>query len=64
MDGIQFAQLERSYLIGMRLHEFLFPETAYRLEGSTINPKSTGTFAQSCRSHTSKSDTASRPAWK
>lgn len=28
------------YLIRMRLHEVLFPETAYRLEGFTINPRS------------------------
>jgi hypothetical protein len=28
------------YLIRMRLHGVLFPETAYRLEGFTINPKS------------------------
>lgn len=28
------------YLIRMRLHSVLFPETAYRLEGFTINPKS------------------------
>ncbi len=28
------------YLIRMRLHEVLFPETAYRLEGFTLNPKS------------------------
>lgn len=27
------------YLIRMRLHAVLFPETAYRLEGFTINPK-------------------------
>jgi len=27
------------YLIRMRLHAALFPETAYRLEGFTINPK-------------------------
>ena len=28
------------YLVRMRLHAALFPETAYRLEGFTINPKS------------------------
>jgi len=28
------------YLARMRLHAALFPETAYRLEGFTINPKS------------------------
>lgn len=28
------------YLVRMRLHAVLFPETAYRLEGFTINPKS------------------------
>lgn len=28
------------YLIRMRMHGVLFPETAYRLEGFTINPKS------------------------
>jgi hypothetical protein len=28
------------YLIRMRLHGVLFPETAYRLEGFTINPRS------------------------
>ena len=28
------------YLVRMRLHDVLFPETAYRLEGFTINPKS------------------------
>lgn len=28
------------YLIRMRLHTVLFPETAYRLEGFTINPRS------------------------
>ena len=28
------------YLIRMRLHEVLFPETAYRLEGFTLNPRS------------------------
>jgi hypothetical protein len=27
------------YLVRMRLHAVLFPETAYRLEGFTINPK-------------------------
>jgi len=27
------------YLVRMRLHTVLFPETAYRLEGFTINPK-------------------------
>lgn len=27
------------YLIRMRLHNVIFPETAYRLEGFTINPK-------------------------
>jgi hypothetical protein len=27
------------YLIRMRIHAVLFPETAYRLEGFTINPK-------------------------
>lgn len=27
------------YLVRMRLHSVLFPETAYRLEGFTINPK-------------------------
>ena len=28
------------YLVRMRLHAVLFPETAYRLEGFTLNPKS------------------------
>ena len=28
------------YLVRMRLHAVLFPETAYRLEGFTINPRS------------------------
>lgn len=28
------------YLVRMRLHAVLFPETAYRMEGFTINPKS------------------------
>jgi hypothetical protein len=28
------------YLVRMRLHAALFPETAYRMEGFTINPKS------------------------
>jgi hypothetical protein len=27
------------YLIRMRLHTLMFPETAYRLEGFTINPR-------------------------
>jgi hypothetical protein len=37
--GVNHATLG-DYLARMRLHAVLFPETAYRLEGFTINPKS------------------------
>ncbi len=37
--GVNFSTLG-DYLVRMRLHAVLFPETAYRLEGFTINPKS------------------------
>lgn len=36
--GVNFSTLG-DYLVRMRLHAVLFPETAYRLEGFTINPK-------------------------
>jgi hypothetical protein len=36
--GVNFSTLG-DYLGRMRLHAVLFPETAYRLEGFTINPK-------------------------
>jgi len=36
--GVNFSILG-DYLVRMRIHAVLFPETAYRLEGFTINPK-------------------------
>ena len=37
--GVNFSTLG-DYLVRMRLHAVLFPESAYRLEGFTINPRS------------------------
>jgi hypothetical protein len=38
-DGVNQSTLG-DYLVRMRLHAVLFPESGYRLEGFTINPKS------------------------
>lgn len=37
--GVNFSTLG-DYLVRMRLHAVLFPESGYRLEGFTVNPKS------------------------
>jgi hypothetical protein len=37
--GVNFSILG-DYLVRMRIHAALYPGTAYRLEGFTVNPKS------------------------